>query len=227
MGILDNIERGLERAVNGAFAKTFKSGVQPVEIAAALKRELDVNAVIVDRDRVLAPNSFTVRMSPGDAERMGRMGPTLVDELIEVLQKHATRQQYQFPGGLEVSFAPDDSLAPGVVQVDSVTVRGRVSWQPVLDVGGRRHTLNGQRAVLGRGTEADVQLDDAGASRRHAEVVWDGAHAMVRDLGSTNGTTVNGRKVSQATLEPDAQIGIGSTTIVFRVIPRASGASHG
>ena len=51
MGILDNVERGLERAVNGAFARTFRSGVQPVEIASALKRELDIGAVIVDRDR--------------------------------------------------------------------------------------------------------------------------------------------------------------------------------
>ena len=55
MGILDNVERGLERAVNGAFARTFRSGVQPVEIASALKRELDIGAVIVDRDRVGPP----------------------------------------------------------------------------------------------------------------------------------------------------------------------------
>ena len=56
MGILDSVERGLERAVNAAFARTFRSGVQPVEIAAGLKRELDIGSVVVDRDRVLAPN---------------------------------------------------------------------------------------------------------------------------------------------------------------------------
>ena len=64
MGLLDNFEKGLERAVNGAFAKTFRSGLQPVEITAALKREIDTKAAVVSRDRVLVPNQFAVRMSP-------------------------------------------------------------------------------------------------------------------------------------------------------------------
>ena len=82
MGILDSVERGLERAVNGAFARTFRSGVQPVEIAAGLKRELDIGSVVVDRDRILAPNHFVVRVAPADAERLSRMGGTLERELI-------------------------------------------------------------------------------------------------------------------------------------------------
>ena len=55
VGLLDNFEKGLERAVNGAFAKTFRSGLQPVEITAALKREIDTKAAVVSRDRVLVP----------------------------------------------------------------------------------------------------------------------------------------------------------------------------
>ena len=57
MGLLDNFERGLERVVNGAFAKTFKSGLQPIEITAALRRELDTKAAVVARDRILVPNT--------------------------------------------------------------------------------------------------------------------------------------------------------------------------
>ena len=74
MGILDNLERGLERVVNGAFAKTFRSGLQPVEITAALRRELDTKAAVVSRDRILVPNNFTVRLAPDDYERMKAMG---------------------------------------------------------------------------------------------------------------------------------------------------------
>ena len=70
MGLLDSFEKGLERAVNSAFAKSFRSGIQPVEIAAALRSELDAKAAVVSRDRILAPNTFEVRMSPADAERM-------------------------------------------------------------------------------------------------------------------------------------------------------------
>ena len=57
MGLLDSFEKGLERAVNGAFAKSFRSGIQPVEIAAALRTELDAKAAVVSRDRI-RPGGF-------------------------------------------------------------------------------------------------------------------------------------------------------------------------
>ena len=57
LGLLDSFERGLERAVNGTFAKTFKSSLAPIEITAALRRELDTKAAVVSRDRILVPNS--------------------------------------------------------------------------------------------------------------------------------------------------------------------------
>jgi Protein of unknown function (DUF3662)/FHA domain len=221
VGILDRFEKGLERAVNGAFAKTFRSGLQPVEISAALKRELDTRAVIVTRDRVLAPNVFTVRLSPSDSERMSTIGQTLVDELVEVVRVHAVERHYQFAGGIEVELSSDGRLAAGVVEVDSRNVKGSISWTPVLEVEGRRHVIRSSRTVIGRGAEADVTIDDAGASRHHAEVLWDGRTAKVRDLGSTNGTKVDGRTVPEAILEPDGVIVIGETRIVFRVLPTA------
>ncbi|MFX5660546.1 DUF3662 domain-containing protein, partial [Acinetobacter baumannii] len=70
MGLLDSFERGLDRAVNGAFAKTFRSGIQPVESASALRAELDKKAVVVTRERILVPNALTVRLSPADDEKM-------------------------------------------------------------------------------------------------------------------------------------------------------------
>ena len=103
MGLLDNFEKGLERAVNGAFAKTFRSGLQPVEITAALKREIDTKAAVVSRDRVLVPNTFTVRMSPTDHDRMAGLGPALVDELTDLVQKHAASQRFQFAGGISIT----------------------------------------------------------------------------------------------------------------------------
>ena len=122
MGILDSVERGLERAVNAAFARTFRSGVQPVEIAAGLKRELDIGSVVVDRDRVLAPNRFVVRVSSADADRLTRMGGTLERELIGVVTKHAKRQGYQLLGEADVELRRDDSLTTGVMQIDAAQV---------------------------------------------------------------------------------------------------------
>ncbi|WP_448808025.1 FhaA domain-containing protein [Agromyces bauzanensis] len=222
MGLLDNFEKGLERAVNGAFAKTFRSGLQPVEITAALKREIDTKAAVVSRDRVLVPNTFAVRMSPADHDRMTGLGPALIDELVDLVQKHAASQRFQFAGGISITLQPDPGLTEGMVQVDSRNVKGQVAWTPVLDVGGTRHPILKGRTVIGRGSEADITLDDSGASRRHAEVQWDGSRARVRDLGSTNGTQLNGAPVKDAVLEPDSVITIGRTRIVFRVLAQAS-----
>ena len=72
--------------------------------------------------------------------------------------------------------------------------------RPVLDVDGRRYQLTGAVTVLGRGSEADIVVDDPGVSRRHAEIRLDGGGAALRDLGSTNGTFVDGERASAARL---------------------------
>ncbi|MDJ0339916.1 DUF3662 and FHA domain-containing protein [Cryobacterium sp. PH31-O1] len=222
MGILDNFEKGLERAVNGAFAKTFRSGLQPVEITSALRRELDTKAAVVARDRILAPNRFTVRMSHTDYGRMSALGVTLIDELTVLVQKHGTEQRYQFTGGIVITLQDDRSLSEGMVQIDSSSVKSTVAWTPVLDINGTRHPLVKARTVIGRGSDSDITVDDTGTSRRHVEILWDGARAQVRDLGSTNGSQLNGSPVSQAILEPDSTVTIGRTRIVFRVIAQTS-----
>lgn len=221
MGILDNFEKGLERAVNGAFAKTFKSGLQPVEITSALRRELDTKAAVVSRDRILVPNKFTVRMSPTDAERMNSIGPSLIDELSSLVQKHAKSQGYSFPGAVSIKLTGDRSLPDGLVQIDSVNVKGSVTWAPVLDIGGKRYPITQARTVIGRGTEADITINDTGTSRKHVEILWDGNAGQARDLGSTNGSKLNGQSFRQAALAPDSVIEIGRTRIVFRVVAQS------
>jgi len=222
VGLLDSFEKGLERAVNGAFAKTFRSGIQPVEIASALRREADTKAAVVSRDRIIAPNSYVVRLSADDYDRMHALGGALTDELHALLQKHATSQGYSFSGLLSIAIETDEKVATGTVRVNSGTVEGRVSWQGVIDVDGRRHTLTRARSVIGRGSDADITISDAGSSRKHVEILWDGERAMMRDLGSTNGTKVNGSKVREAPLPNDTTITIGRTDLVFRVVPVAA-----
>ncbi len=222
MGILDNFEKGLERAVGGVFAKTFRSGLQPIEMTSALRRELDTRAAIVTRDRVLAPNSFNLYLAPADFRRMTAMGPALIDELVDFVGKHAASQHYQFVGGITVTLSEDSTLTEGILRVESQNVKSSVEWVPVLDIEGARHPLTSARTVIGRGSEADITIDDTGISRKHLEIIWDGSHAQASDLGSTNGSELNGRPLTKSLLEPDSIINIGRTRIVFRVLPQAS-----
>ena len=222
LGLLDSFERGLERAVNGAFAKTFKSGVQPVEITSALRRELDTKAAVVSRDRILVPNRFTVRLAPMDYDRMVAIGPALVDELTQLVQRHAAAQHYSFSGGISILLENAPGQSEGIIEVTSVNVKGTVEWTPVLEVAGKRHPITKSRTVIGRGSDADITVDDSSISRKHVEVLWDGKRAEVNDLGSTNGSLLNGTRVNRAPLAPDSVIDIGRTHIVFRVLAQAA-----
>ena len=86
----------------------------------------------------------------------------------------------------------------------------------VVDGPGTRHELTTGRNVIGRGTEADIRLPDTGVSRKHVDVVLDGGTATVEDLGSTNGTLVNGRRVSRHALSDGDVIRIGHSVLVYR-----------
>ena len=222
MGILDNFEKGLERVVNGAFAKTFKSGLQPLEVTAALRRELDTKAAVVSRDRILVPNDFVVRLAPGDFARMTDLGPALIDEFTQLVQRHAAAQHYAFAGGISIRLQKDPALSEGMVRIDSVNVKGEVAWTPVLDIDGKRYPITKSRTIIGRGSDADITLDDTGTSRQHVEILWDGKRGQVSDLGSTNGSKLNGAPVTKAPLPPDSIIEIGRTRIVFRVLAQAA-----
>ena len=222
MGLLDSFEKGLERAVSSAFAKTFRSGIQPVEIASALRSELDKKAAVVSRDRILAPNTFIVHLATADDERMRTLGGALADELDTLVHKHAKSQGYTFAGPVSITLERDPQLSTGTLRVNSSTAEGRVAWRGVLDVEGKRHPIVKSRTVIGRGSDADITISDSGTSRKHVEILWDGERAMVRDMQSTNGTLLDGRKVTEAGLPPDSTVTIGRTDIVFHVVAQAA-----
>jgi hypothetical protein len=82
---------------------------------------------------------------------------------------------------------------------------------------GRTYPLSIGSTVIGRGDQANLRLPDVGISRRHARLDYDGAQVVLTDLGSTNGTMVNGQRVSAVALNPGDMIQLGTTTLTFRV----------
>ncbi len=220
MGFLDNFEKGLERLVNGAFSKTFKSELQPVEISSAIKSEMDSKASIVSRDRILAPNSFVIRLASPDFNRMKALGETLIEELNDLAERHAKKQRFQFGGGLSIRLVEDSTLPLGQVQVSSATLQLEVEWLPTLEAAGRRYVLTKAQTSIGRDSSADIQIEDTGLSRNHFEILWNGERAAVRDLGSTNGTSVNGRKVTEQAITSETVIQAGRTDFIFRLMAK-------
>lgn len=218
---LQSFERRLERFVEGAFARVFRSGLQPVEIGRRLTREMDLRRTVAPRG-VLAPNSFKVLLSSADRSKFQPIEEELVKELVEVANEHAKEEGYTFLGPVNVAIETDESLRPGTLLVAGEIAPGQGTATLTLP-DGRRVVLDGDKVTLGRQPECELALADPNASRRHAEVrrgpdsTW-----LVADLGSTNGTKVNGLRISAPRqLENGDEITVGSTTVRFE----ASGAN--
>jgi hypothetical protein len=212
---LQKFERRLERFVEGTFARVFRSGLQPVEIGRRLTRELDLRRTVAPRG-VLAPNSFRVALSESDRAKFGPIEDELKRELVEVAREHAKQEGYTFLGPVSVTVETDEALRPGTMLVagDMVPEQG-VATLTLPD--GRRVVLDQDKVTLGRLPECELALADTGVSRRHAEVRrGTGNTWLVADLGSTNGTKVNGLRInSPRELSDRDEITVGSTTVRF------------
>lgn len=226
MGVLDRFEKSVERAVNNTFARVFRSELKPVELASALRREVDDRAAAVDRDRTVAPNEFIIQLSVDDFAQIESWGAEpLADELAANVTQYAGTQHYAFVGAVTVTFEEVDGLDTGRFTVHSSTVRGAVapasagaapsSRHPLVDIDGQRYLLTGPVTVIGRGAEADIVVDDPGVSRRHLEIRVTPDGVVATDMGSTNGLYVEGHQVPAATLLDGNSLTIGRTRIMF------------
>ena len=120
---------------------------------------------------------------------------------------------------------PAESAPPGATMIykprtqpteaASLTDLGVEKEVAVLSWSGQRRVLDKKRSVLGRSRDADVQIEDPNISRRHAEIVQEGSAYWLVDLGSTNGTEVDGRRVQRARLDDGSRFTVGETTVTF------------
>lgn len=231
MSVFDRFEKRIEGAVNGMFARAFKGDVQPVEIAARLQKELDSKAQILTRQRRLVPNEFIIELSTHDYDRLTPYGKKLTAEIIPELRGHAANMGYEFNGPIMLHFDLNEALPTGRFNVSSEAVAAASAnpedpvttgtlWRTglVLEVNGMRHPLNPPGLTIGRGSDADLRINDPGISRRHAQVVVGGTGPALRyritDLGSTNGIKVDGQRVRDAQLRDGSRIEIGSTRML-------------
>jgi len=224
LGFFDSFEKGLERTINRAFSKTFKSELQPIEIASRIKNEIDSRASVISRDRILVPNSFEVRLSSPDFKRMQALGRALITELTDLANAHIAKQKFQTTGAVLISLVEDSTFAIGQIAVRSINKSTSVDWIAVLDVAGQRHAINPGQTSVGRDASAGLQINDANLSRQHFEIIWDGKLAGLRDLGSTNGTRLEGQPVTPqkvVAIANDSVIVAGRSQFVFRVIAKS------
>ena len=232
--------------VEGAFARAFKSELQPVEVASAVQREMDDRAAIVAQGRTLVPNDFVVEVAETDFDRLEVYADNLGTELATLARDYAKEQGYSFVGPVRMRFEGVPDLTTGMFRIRSGVIRGHTVEagevrQPVSDLprpqgsqfygqprlvvstsnsgsleAGSTYELQTPVTLLGRGTDCDLRLVDPGVSRHHAELRVEDDQVVLVDLGSTNGTFVDGQPARRVVLTDGMSVTLGRTTMIFR-----------
>lgn len=123
MGFLESLEKNIEKAVRATFSTGSRKRVEAVEIASALRRELDQEAFTISAGRTMAPNVFVVQFSDEDFPRAQDWGTPLAEELCDVVIKHARSQAYTLQGAVKVSFTRNLEVEAGEFRIHSSAQR--------------------------------------------------------------------------------------------------------
>jgi len=231
MGLLDSLEARLDKLVNGSFSKAFKAGIEPTELGAVLQQELDSKAKDVD-GKLQVPNIFVVDLGTDDYTRLQAYLLPLGAELATLAQDYAEEQRYAASSYMSVTFQHDPQLGTGIFRINSTSgpvaepaVTNTVSAMPVemivdsspphlTSVSGEKFFITQSVTKIGRGDQAEIQIEDSGISRLHCAIIL-GTETTIRDLGSTNGTMVDGRTISETVILDGSIIKVGSTTLTY------------
>jgi len=211
--VLKKIESGLERLFDRTLSRPFASHLQPIEIGARVLREIDLTRRL-SAQGPLSPNGVRVWLSTKDAERFDGFQKALVAELEESVRQHALNEGYGFIGPVSVEIFVDDDVKAGDVIVKTA-FNGGASEPRLLANDGRSFIVGEEPLIIGRSPQVAVVINDVNVSRQHAEVWRTDQGVAIRDLGSTNGTFVNGHRIEAVSLSPRDDITVGQ--LHFRI----------
>jgi len=216
MGIARGLERRLERLVDGLAARLFRGRVQPVELGSRLVRAADLN-LFDTMGGPGAPNVYEVVLGgePDDEEILEMVSRELARYVEDAAADRGWR--LEGPARVDVAFVPGDRASE--VQITTAVEAGkRPAWARLHPVdGGTPLEVTINRSVVGRSGTCDVHVAGDDVSRHHA-VVWQEAGSMwIADIGSSNGSYVNGESVAGAVPIVDGdRITFGETEFLFR-----------
>ena len=215
---LESFENSVERLVSGVFSRGSRPRVRPVDLGRRLLREIDEHRSVDARGRRIVPNTFSFLLCSTDISGLRDIEDQLLQELCETAREYAKAEGFHFLGPVSVSLSIDDDLRPGRVMLTSRMREGKgtVAAGSIVLPSGDRIPVGQRPITVGRMPDCTVPIDDANASRRHCEIKAVGDEFVVADLGSTNGTRVNGVRIDGERVLADADIiSVGTTHLRF------------
>jgi len=236
MSALARFESFMENMVEGSVARLFRSPVQPAEIAKRLERAMESQQTISVR-RVIVPNVYRAFLNPQDLAAFNPIRAEMEREMATYLGDLAQERGFTMLEHPRVELTSDSGVAHHSIQVVAETVASGPAdaehtqvFQPpsqpaaqsrtrlLLATSGGTHVipLESTQITIGRGLNNDVILEDTRVSRHHAQLRYRARRFWVADLGSTNGTYVNGEQVEEARLNDGDKVMLGQLQVKVR-----------
>ena len=239
MSALSRFESFMENMVEGSVARLFRSPVQPAEIAKRLERAMETQQTISVR-RVIVPNFYRAFLNPQDLAAFAPIRAEMEREMATYLAELAQERGFTMLEHPKVELNADASVPRHGIQVIAETISAGPTddagahtqiFQPpaagptsqsrtrlLLATGGSTHVipLESTQLTIGRGLNNDVILEDTRVSRHHAQLRYRARRFWLSDLGSTNGTYINGEQVAEQALRDGDTISLGGLELTFK-----------
>lgn len=237
MSALSRFEQLMEQMVEGSVARLFRSPVQPVEIARRLERAMESQQSISVK-RVIVPSFYKAYLNPQDFAAFQPVRAQLEQEMATYLSELAAERSFAMLEHPRVVLGEDAAVPKRSIQVvaEMTNTGGAESTQvmsPTVAVpaparrsqamlllqtpgGPQPIPLESTMVALGRGLGNDVILEDTRVSRHHAQLRYRQRRFWITDLGSTNGTFVNGQRVTETSLRDGDMVSLGGLELTFR-----------
>jgi hypothetical protein len=235
---MSRVERFFERLVERPSARLFGTRLQPVQILRRIERAMEAERGAEGR-RGLVPDQFTVRLHPEDLAAL-LPAEQVASDLASGALSFARSHGYALRERPRVTLRPDPDRRPGEVEIETAVSPGAdpeafthgvdagtsvfevpVVRAPaiVLEVrepgaAARRVPMRGTPMAIGRAPECELVLKDSRVSRRHARLTARDGVLVLTDLSSTNGTRVNGHRVTEVVLGAGDRVQVGETSLV-------------
>gem|GEM_PF-494092 len=204
LNVVRSFERRLERLFEGVAGKVFSGRLHPSEIAGKLAREADFARFEHETGPATA-NAYTILVNPRDLT----LDPgELESVLAEEVDRYTTDEGLRLEGPISITIEADEDVSPGTVVCHLEVKPGpTVPWARL--VGSDVVEVGRNRVLIGRSPQVDIVLPYEDISRQHAVLWRQDGQVWIRDLGSSNGTFLDGQPVGREalTVNPGAVLG--------------------
>lgn len=240
MSALNRFEQFMESMVEGSVARFFRSPVQPAEIAKRLERAMESHQTISVR-RVIVPNVYRAFLNPHDFAAFQPIRAEMEREMATYLGELAEERNFTMLEHPRVELAEDPVVPRSTIQVVAETIgaqagdnsstqvmsatmyqqappRAKSSAMLFLQTPQGPHPIPLESTVLtlGRGLSNDIILEDTRVSRHHAQLRYKSRRFWLTDLGSTNGTYINGERILEEALRDGDVVSLGGLELIYR-----------